>query len=319
MIEKVSDLRLFKRIVELGSLSAAAGDMGISPGSASLRLAAMERSIGATLFRRTTRQMHLTPAGEEFLELASNVLNDLAAFDEHISREKRELSGVIKVTAPVDLGRNYIAPSLDRFVEGNPGISVDLVCTDRVADLTERGIDIAVRYGALMDSSLRIRRISSNKRIPVAAPSYIERMGMPEHPKDLAVHDCMLLSSLGDKNDSWTFVENSKALTQRVTGSRATNDGEVLRRWALEGKGIALKSAWDVAEDINYGRLVPLLISYCPPNVDLQLVFPPLARQPTKVRRLADHLVRELKILDKCLETISLAPHYLNKEASSQS
>lgn len=314
MIEKVSDLKLFKRIVELGSLSAAAGDIGISPGSASLRLAAMERSVGATLFRRTTRQMHLTPAGEEFLEVSSNILNDLAAFDEQISREKRELSGVIKITAPVDLGRNYIASSLDRFVEANPGISVDLVCTDRVTDLTERGIDIAVRYGALMDSSLRIRRVSSNKRIPVASHDYVERKGMPNHPKDLVGHDCMLLSSLGDKNDSWTFVENAKALTVRVSGSRATNDGEVLRRWALDGKGVALKSAWDVAEDINYGRLVPLLINYCPPNVDLQLVFPPLARQPTKVRRLADHIIRELKILDKCLETISLKPHYLAEE-----
>ena len=314
MIEKLSDLKLFKRIVELGSLSAAAGDTGISPSSASLRLAAMERAVGATLFRRTTRQLHLTSAGEEFLEVSLNILNDLAAFDEHISREKRELSGLIRVTAPVDLGRNHIALSLDRFVEANPGISVDLVCTDRVTDLTERGIDIAIRYGALMDSSLRIRRISSNKRFPVASPDYIERKGAPEHPKDLAEHDCMLLSSLGDKNDTWTFVESAKALVVRVSGSRATNDGEVLRRWALDGKGIALKSAWDVAEDINYGRLVPLLINYCPANIDLQLVFPPLARQPTKVRRLADHIVRELKVLDKCLETISLKPHYLENE-----
>lgn len=315
MIEKISDLRLFKRIVELGSLSAAAGDIGMSPGSASIRLAAMERSVGATLFRRTTRQIHLTTAGEEFLEVAINILNDLSAFDENISREKRELVGGIKVTAPVDLGRNYIAPSLDRFLEENPGISVDLVCTDRVTDLTERGIDIAVRYGALMDSSLRIRRISSNKRIPVASPDYVEKFGHPAHPKDLARHDCMLLSSLGDKNDTWIFVEHSKALTMRVSGSRSTNDGEVLRRWALDGKGIALKSAWDVAEDINYGRLVPLLIDYCPPNVDLQLVFPPLARQPTKVRRLADHLIRELKVLDKCLETVNLRPHYLSPES----
>jgi DNA-binding transcriptional LysR family regulator len=315
MIEKISDLRLFKRIVELGSLSAAAGDIGMSPGSASIRLAAMERSVGTILFRRTTRQMHLTTAGEEFLEVATNILNDLSAFDENISRERRELVGGIKVTAPVDLGRNYIAPSLDRFLEENPGISVDLVCTDRITDLTERGIDIAVRYGALMDSSLRIRRISSNKRIPVASIDYVEKFGHPAHPKDLARHNCMLLSSLGDKNDAWIFVEHSKALTMRVSGSRSTNDGEVLRRWALEGKGIALKSAWDVAEDINYGRLVPLLIDYCPPNVDLQLVFPPLARQPTKVRRLADHLIRELKILDKCLETINLRPHYLSSES----
>ncbi len=311
MIEKISDLKLFKRIAELGSLSAAAGDLGISPGSASLRLSAMETAVGATLFRRTTRQMHLTQAGEDFLEVSLNILNDLANFDEKITHERRQLTGQVKVTAPVDLGRNYIAPALDRFLTINPQMSIDLVCTDLVTDLTARGIDIAIRYGALMDSSLKLRRISSNKRIPVASPSYVELNGMPNHPKDLVHHNCMLLSSLGAKNDTWTFVENSKSLNVRVSGSRATNDGEVLRRWATEGKGIALKSAWDVADDIRDGRLLPLLSSFCPPNVDLQLVFPPIARQPAKVRRLSDYLVKELKELDHCLEMIDLKPHYL--------
>lgn len=310
MIEKISDLRLFKRIVKLGTLSAAAGDMGLSPGSASLRLAGMERAVGTQLFRRTTRQLHITPAGEEFLEMAQSILSELSEFDENVLKEKRQISGVIRITAPVDLGRNYIAPSVDRFLAENPEASVNLTCTDRVTNLTEQGIDIAIRYGALQDSSLRLRRISSNRRIPVASPEYLEQAGVPKHPKELSKFDCMLLSSLGSKNDTWNFVEKAKTLTVRVSGSRATNDGEILRRWAVEGKGITFKSAWDVAEDINYGRLVPLLVPYCPPTVDLQLVFPPLPRQPVKTRRMADHLVRDLKILDKRLEAVELHPHF---------
>ena len=310
MIEKVSDLKLFKRIVEMGTLSAAAGEIGLSPGSASLRLAAMERVLGVQLFRRTTRQMHLTQAGSEFLETAEAVLAELTNFDEALSNKSKDLSGHLQVTSPVDLGRNYIAPSIDRFIAANPNISVNLVCTDRVTDLTERGIDIAVRYGALRDSSLRLRRISSNKRIPVASPEYVAKHGKPSHPQDLKGHNCMLLSSQGNKNNSWTFFENDAALSVRVTGDRATNDGEVLRTWAKQGHGIGLKSAWDVAEDINHGRLVPLLTPFCAPDIDLQLVFPPLARQPQRVRKLADHLVSDLKRLDTCLTNVELTPFY---------
>lgn len=316
MIEKVSDLKLFKRIVELGTLSAAAGEIGLSPGSASLRLAAMERVLGIQLFRRTTRQMHLTQAGSEFLETAESVLAELNNFEESLSDKSKDLSGHIQITSPVDLGRNYIAPSIDRFIELNPKTSVNLICADRITDLTERGIDVAVRYGALRDSSLRLRRISSNKRIPVASPDYVAKYGKPESPKDLKMHNCMLLSSQGNKNNGWTFFENDAAITVRVTGDRSTNDGEVLRNWAKQGFGVALKSAWDVAEDINYGRLVPLLAEFCVPGVDLQLVFPPLARQPQRVRRLADHLVADLKRLDTCLSNVELKPLYLDTDDS---
>ncbi|MEH6523553.1 LysR family transcriptional regulator [Sulfitobacter sp.] len=315
MIEKISDLKLFKRIVEMGTLSAAAGEIGLSPGSASLRLSGMERVLGVQLFRRTTRQMHLTQAGAEFLETAEAVLAELSNLEENLSDKNQNLSGSLQITAPVDLGRNYIAPSIDKFINANPNVSINLVCTDRITDLTERGIDIAIRYGALRDSSLRLRRVSSNRRIPVASPAYIQEHGKPMHPQDLKTHNCMLLSSQGKKNSNWTFFENDNAITVRVSGDRSTNDGEVARHWAKQGFGIALKSAWDVAEDINYGRLVPLLTSYCPPNVDLQLVFPPLARQPQRVRRLADHLVGDLKKLDTCLTNVELTPFYRNQDA----
>ncbi|MEH6741217.1 MAG: LysR substrate-binding domain-containing protein, partial [Sulfitobacter sp.] len=200
MIEKISDLKLFKRIVEMGTLSAAAGEIGLSPGSASLRLAGMERVLGVQLFRRTTRQMHLTQAGAEFLETAESVLAELSNLEENLSDKTKDLSGNLHITAPVDLGRNYIAPSVDRFIDANPNVSVNLVCTDRITDLTERGIDIAIRYGALRDSSLRLRRVSSNRRIPVASPDYVSEHGRPTHPQDLKNHNCILLSSQGNKN-----------------------------------------------------------------------------------------------------------------------
>lgn len=310
MIEKISDYYLFKRIVELGTLSAAAGDVGLSPGSASLRLAAMERNLGVQLFRRTTRQLHLTEAGELFLESAIRVLDEISDYEDLISKNSGEISGKITITAPVDLGRNYIVQAIDVFLEANPKITVKLICTDSVTDMTERDIDIAIRYGALRDSSLRLRRISSNRRIPVASPEFIKKHGKPSHPRDLTKFDCLLLSSLGNRSNSWIFIEHDKALTVRVSGARESNDGDVVRKWAIDGRGIALKSAWDVAEDINGGRLVPLLVDYCPPNTDLQLVFPPHPRRTHRVRLLSEHLVRQLKKLDNCLGQVNLHPHF---------
>ena len=313
MIEKISDFILFKRIVELGTLSAAAGDVGLSAGSASLRLSAMERQLGVVLFRRTTRQLHLTEAGELFLESASRILDEISDFDDLVSKDTDSISGKITVTAPVDLGRNYISTAVNEFLAANPNITIKLICTDRITNMTERNIDIGIRYGSLQDSSLRLRRISSNRRIPVASPDFIKKHGHPLHPRDLAKFDCLLLSSIGRRNNSWIFVENDEILTIKVSGTRETNDGEIVRQWAIDGWGIALKSAWDVAEDINNGRLVPLLVDFCPPNIDLQLVFPPQRKRIHRIQMLSDHLVQKLKKLDECLGQVNLHPHFKSK------
>ena len=308
MIDRLSDLALFKRIVELGSLSGAGRELGVSPATVSVRLQMLEEAVGQQLIQRTTRQMLLTDAGERFFDTAKRILAEVADLQDLMARGGEALTGPIHVSAPVDLGRNRIAPAIDLFQDRHPGISVRLTLTDSVLDLTQSGVDIAVRYGKLPDSSLRLRRISTNRRLPVAAPDYLARRPAPRTPDDLRGHDCVVLFRDGARFDNWTFEVDGQLRIVKVAGSRETNDGDLIRHWALTGKGIAFKSAWDVADDILAGALTPLLTRFCPPTVDVQVVMPGGRFQPARTRALADHLVETIRRLDGSLQAIDLAP-----------
>lgn len=307
MLDRFSDLRLLVLIVDRGSLTLAARAMGLSPGAVSLRLAALERAMGTSLLRRTTRRLQLTEAGEQFYETALRVIAQIDDLHEQICGDQGGLKGLVRVSAPVDLGRNHLAGAIDDFLLDNPGVSVSFLLSDTPQDLTESGVDIAVRYGRLPDSGLALRRIATHRRLPVASPAYLDRVGRPARPSDLAGHNCMTLLRGGGRFDLWPFTVDGAATTVKVSGDRDANDGDLLRRWALDGLGVVLKSAWDVLDDIAAGRLEPLLTTFCPPDVDLQLVFPGDRNRPRRVTALADHLTVVLRRLDKALGAAGLA------------
>ena len=307
MIDRLSDLALFKRIVELGSLSAAGRELGVSPATVSVRLQTLEAAVGRQLIQRTTRQMLLTEAGEQVFHTVRRILAEVDDLQDAMSKGGDALSGPIHVSAPVDLGRHRIAPAIDLFQERHPGISIRLSLTDSVVDLTQGGVDIAVRYGKLPDSSLRLRRISSNRRLPVASPDYLALHPAPETPDDLLDHDCIVLVRDGTRFDQWTFNVDGRLHIVRAVGSRETNDGGLIRHWARTGRGIAFKAAWDVVDDIRSGALVPLLTRFCPPTVDIQVVMPAMRYRPARTRALADHLVDTVRQLDSGLAAIDLA------------
>ncbi|WP_309643603.1 LysR family transcriptional regulator [Phenylobacterium sp.] len=306
MLDRLSDLRLLVLIVDRGSLTLAAREMGLSPGAVSLRLSALERSMGTSLLRRTTRRLQLTEAGDQFYETARRVLAQVDDLHEQICGEQGGLKGAVRVSAPQDLGRSHLAAAIDEFLARNPAVSVSLMLSDTALDLTESGVDIAVRYGRLPDSGLALRRIATHRRFPVASPAYLDRLGRPARPNALVGHNCMTLLRAGGRFDLWPFQVDGAAITVKVSGDRDANDGDLLRRWALEGRGVALKSAWDVADDIAAGRLEPLLTAFCPHDVDLQLVFPPGRGRPRRVTALADHLTVFLRGLDERLNELGL-------------
>lgn len=313
MIERLADLRLFVLIVDRGSLTAAAQALGLTPGAVSLRLSELERQANAQVLRRTTRKLQLTEAGDQLYRTAKHVLGEMDDLEDALVGDQSALKGTVRVSAPVDLGRNHIARVIDAFAKKHPAVSVSLILSDTMLDLNAQGIDIAVRYGRLPDSSLQLRRLSSNRRIPVAAPKYLKRVGRPKHPKDLASHNCMSLLREGGRFDTWPFEVAGKITAIKVTGDREVNDGDLLRRWAIDGAGIALKSAWDVAHDILTGKLEPLLVPFCPADVDLQLVMPPTTRKrPRRVAALADSLVVSLRSLDQTLAKVGLGSRDLS-------
>ena len=179
------NLALFLLIVEKGGLSAAGREVGLSPTSVSERLGALERHYGATLLTRTTRSISLTDEGRMLMEGARRLLAEAEDIESNIKLGTERISGLIRLSAPVDLGRNRIVPILDDFLQEHPDVSLDLNLTDGYLDLAGQGIDFAIRYGALPDSTLRVRKISEGRRVVCASPAYLMAHGIPQHPSDL--------------------------------------------------------------------------------------------------------------------------------------
>lgn len=285
------EMETFLEIVDRGSLSAAARSMGTVPSTISARLGALEERLGVRLLVRTTRSLHLTEEGERYLADCRRILDELERSEASLRLGQGSLRGNIRLTAPVDLGRNRIRPLLDAFVEAHPRIQVHLHLSDEQLDLVGGGFDLAVRVGKLAESTLVARKLARGHRVVCAAPAYWARHPKPVHPGDLAGHDCLLWTSDGRNEATWSFTaEDGEASAVRVTGRRSANDGELVRAWALAGLGVAQKSFWDVEHDLAAGRLEAVLGGYVH-EADLFAVFPGGRSMPRRVRCLVDHLV----------------------------
>ncbi|MEM6664548.1 MAG: LysR family transcriptional regulator [Pseudomonadota bacterium] len=288
-------VRLFQRIVELGSLAAAAREAGISPTTVSERLTSLETKLGVSLLNRTTRSLSLTEAGRMLWEGADVVLEETANLETLIRHGAAMLSGLIRISAPSDLGRRIVSREIDRFQKDNPMVRFELHLSDGYADIVGEGFDMALRFGPIADSSLRSRSLGDWPRTICAAPEYLARKGAPAKPEDLLDHDCILMR-FGDLLDNqWAFRVGAERRTVVVPGVRVSNDGALVRQWCLEGVGIALKSELDTSEHIRAGRLVPLLQDYRPSDTSFQMLFPPHRQQPRRVHAFADHLAAALR------------------------
>lgn len=288
-------VRLFQRIVELGSMAAAARETGLSATSVSERLAALEAHFGVTLLHRTTRSISLTDAGRTFWQGAEQILEDTASLESQIRHGAETLSGLVRISAPSDLGRGLVSAAIDHFQTENPEVRFELHLYDGYVDIVGEGVDIALRFGPITDSSLRVRPLGEISRIVCASPDYIAENGRPEAPEDLAGHQCLIMRFGELLDNQWVFAQGTRKRTVMVNGRRISNDGHIVRMWCVAGAGIALKSELDIAEDLRTGRLVALLEDFKAPPRPLQMLFPPSRRQPTRVRAFADHLAGSLQ------------------------
>jgi DNA-binding transcriptional LysR family regulator len=286
----LDSLNVFLQIVERGTLAAAGRDLGLSPAVVSDRLSNLEAHYGAPLLRRTTRAISLTPEGQLLLDGARQLIDDARDLEARLRVGMAQLSGHLKLSAPIDLGRQQIAHAVSRYMAAHPGVSVELVLSDAYLDLVGQGIDLAVRMGDLKDSSLRAIPLAATRRLVCAAPTYLARCGEPQQPADLSQHHCLLMRFGMGLDRDWAFMENGQRRTQRVQGNRIANDGGQVRQWCIEGHGIALKSYWDIRDDLLAGRLVELLRPFAMPTIPLQIVLPGGPAMPERVRALIDVL-----------------------------
>ncbi|GAB3116162.1 LysR family transcriptional regulator [Novispirillum itersonii] len=291
---QLETLSLFLRIVEKGGLAAAGRELGLSPSSVSERLAALERHYGAALLVRTTRAVTLTEEGRVLADGARRLLaeaDDLAA---RIRLGADRLSGPVRLSAPMDFGRRHLVPLLDAFGQDHPEVTFDLHLSDSHVDLVAAGMDLAVRHGLLADSSLKVRPLGTARRVVCAAPSYLARHGVPQHPQDLAGHRCLLMRFGTVTEAVWPFRIGGRMERVPVPGHRIANDGDLIRRWCLDGQGIAYKSLFDVAGSLRDGSLTELLPLFSSGATALQLVYPATAAQPRRVRALVEFLTGRL-------------------------
>lgn len=284
------DLELFVRAAQIGNLSQAAREMNLQPATASASLKRLEQKLAARLMVRSTRSLRLTSAGEGFLSHARQALEALHEARNGVHENQSALRGNLRVAAPSDFGRNILRGWLDEFQALHPQLDLMLLVSDRLTDFYRESVDFALRYGVPSDSALIVKPLLSKvRRVLVAAPSYIAQHGAPKTPQDLTEHTTLSWliqrsTTTAQVHDQWSFTRGSETQQVTVRIRRASDDGAIVRDWAVAGCGIAYKSALDVAADIAAGRLVRLLPKWEGEPSPLNLVMAFRENQPPAVR-----------------------------------
>lgn len=281
------------RIVETGTLSAAADDLRVAQSTVSKWLVALEDELGVRLLDRTTRHRRVTASGERFYARATEILAAYAEVSAELQEGSPQATGRLRVSVPVVFGRLYVAPLVAKFLRKHSGLDVELLCSDRYVDLTAEGVDVAIRTGRAVDSSYRARHLGQTPRRLVASPGYVSRAGRPPSPAALRQHDCLRHTTVSTPQ-VWTFTRGGRTTRAEVRGRAAANNSDALLVLAKAGLGIALLASWLVDADLRAGRLVTLLDDYeAPPAPITALMLAGPDRQPHPRVRLFVDAMRE--------------------------
>jgi DNA-binding transcriptional LysR family regulator len=293
-MDQIERMRCFTRVVESGSFSAAARDLGLTQPSVSKAIRALEKRLGARLLQRTTRSLRITEEGASYYGSCLRILAELDEAEGALRSGRVELRGLLRVTCARDYGQAFLAPLALRFLAAHPEVSVDLVLDDRRIDLVGEGIDVGIRLGALDDSTLRARRLGHFSRLAVAAPDYLERYGRPSSPAGLEAHRCIVQTTLS-WGGRWSFAERSsgRTVTSRVSGRLRAGSNLVIRDSAVAGFGVAILPEWLVSEDIARGRLERILPGFEAAGIEVHAVHPSGDFLPRKTRTFLDFLREE--------------------------
>jgi len=292
---RLEDLEIFVRAADAGNLSAAARMLDCSPAVASAALARLEEALGQRLLVRSTRHAKLSVAGERYLPFAREALQAIEAGRAKLAGTQPSLTGRLQISAPSDFGRHLLRTWLDEFQERHPALELRLHVGDRLSDLFREPVDVAIRYGTIHDADLvALALLPSIRRVAVAAPAYLARNPGLASPQELIHHAC-LLYTVGERvNNRWSFTQGDHTEFVTVQGSRVADDGDVVRKWAIDAHGVACLSWLDVAADISSGCLVHLLPDWLGEIVPLHFVCAHRAQLSPTLSALRAHLLLKL-------------------------
>jgi DNA-binding transcriptional LysR family regulator len=295
-MDRLDDLEAFLAVVENGSLTAAARHLRRSLQSISRSLAALERSVGVELVRRTTRRSNMTEAGHAFYHRVKPALMEINDARRKAADERSEPAGLLRIGAPVLFAATYMVPAVSAFMARYPGIEIALKVSDRKVDLLQEGLDLAVRIREMADSSLKARRLGELRVVAVGSPAYFSRYGRPKHPDDLTRHQCVLRHAEGD-SETWTFRVGGRRKAVRVHGRFRSDSAAATHAAIASGLGIGLTPLWQVRRLIDEGTVEVILEDFEDTKIPIHAVWPaskiPLSRARLFVDLLAARLKRE--------------------------
>lgn len=272
-MNKLKAMQIFVKIVESGSLTAAADHLDLPQSSVVRSLAALEQTLGVQLLYRTTRKIALTDEGRGYYQRCRQILLEVEDAENALSQTQQAPKGRIRLTAPVMFGRMHLGPLVTDFLNHYPDVEVELLLLDRVVDLIEEGMDIALRIGSLPDSSLMARQVGEVQQITCASPDYIAKHSAPKHPDQLMAHSCIHLSAMSAQPE-WGFIDANKPLKASIYSRFKTNQVDSARDACCKGLGIGQFLSYQVAEALQASTLAPLLETFQPPALPVSLVYP---------------------------------------------
>ena len=295
VLDDLNELRTFRAILANGSLSAAARHLGVTVAVVSKRLATLEGRAGVRLIQRTTRALAATEAGERLLIDVERALDAIEAGEERLASGRDEPTGLLRVSAPIAFGRRCVVPVAGILARRHPLLSVSIELDDRVVDLVASGFDVAVRIGAPPDSSATMRKLADNRRVLVAAPSYLDVAGRPRTPDDLAGHGFL---RYGTATGPWRLHGPGGATASIPAPTRLrVDDGDAVNQWGLAGLGIMLKSEVDVATHVRAGSLERILPDWDEGDAPVVALYPSARHLPLKTRVLLDTLGEHVRAM----------------------
>ncbi|MDU5779795.1 MAG: LysR family transcriptional regulator [Pantoea sp.] len=279
---QTEDLRIYVAVIHAGNFTAAAEQLMLSKQYVSRRMAALEASLGSQLLIRNTRKLSVTEAGMLFLTHAQRILDDIHEAEQAMSTRRQALHGTFRISMPMSFGMSHLSPLIAQFLAQHPALQFHIELADRYVDMIGEGFDMAIRIGALADSTLIARRLGEQRRLICASPAYLARAGTPATPDDLAQHACLRYGR--EALSGWELQQAGKSKSVMVKGPMLSNNGEVLRDAAIAGLGLVLLPGFIVEPALKRGELVSVLEAYQPAPLCLNAVYPQ-HRQRSEVNR----------------------------------
>lgn len=295
---QVNDLQVVLKVAEFKSIKKAAESLDLSTATASAALFRVEKHFGIELFQRTTRQLKVSNAGEKHIPQIEQAILLLSQIEQNAKSELDIIDGALRLAAPSDFGRNLVLDWVNEFLDIHPKLSLKFHVSDSNIDFYRAPVDVALRYGAPKDSGMYGFKICDVPRVLCASPAYIEQYGKPASLQELESHNGLCYQLHDIVHDVWEFSQGDEIYKVKMQSNRVANDAELVRRWCVAGKGVAVKSVLDMSSDLINGNLETLLPNFTPVSTELWLICPS--------RQLITPAIRTLRtfITERCTEVL---------------